>query len=102
MIMTDMHREQAIAEVFLQDGQCTWQTYTYDEHMQVQCDRRFAKRVSPGHGSISQEMWVAAPLEYGNEKDKSSTSYSPLDMRLQFLNENNSYFFSRKLMATVL
>lgn len=82
MIMADINRENEIDEAFMDDGHCTWNSYEYDTSMQQACDRRLSKHVSPGHGGVSQEMWVAAPAQIRTRERKIinlilRTSYAP-------------------------
>ena len=60
MVLPDLQGPDYVAEAFLENGQCTWDSYTYDQTMQQSCDRRLKKHVSPGYGGVSQEMWCAA------------------------------------------
>ena len=61
MVLQDIPSPDYVSNVFMEDGSCSWDTYTYDHKMQAQCDQRLKKHVSPGYGGVSQEMWVAAP-----------------------------------------
>ncbi|RHY84389.1 hypothetical protein DYB35_007712 [Aphanomyces astaci] len=60
-LLQDMDSPDAVAPAFKTPEGSTWDSYHYDAAMQARCDRSLRTRVSPGHGGVSQELWIAAP-----------------------------------------
>ncbi|GMF16624.1 unnamed protein product [Phytophthora fragariaefolia] len=58
-ILPDIRRGGRFADWW--SGENAWDSHTYTAEMQAEIDRRLEKHVAPGFGTVSQEMWIAAP-----------------------------------------